>query len=303
MTKRTKVTVIGSVAFDSIETDRGKRANVLGGSATFAALSASFFAPVNLISVVGTDFPEKHFKMFEKHGVNTSGLTKKKGKTFRWKGKYDSDFTHRKTLSVDLNVFNGFRPEIPKIVNAKDNLLLANIDPELQDWIFKSIKPTGLVACDTMDLWINTKRRALLKLLKKVDLLLLNDEEARQLSGEFNLLKAAQSIVSRGVRMVVIKKGEHGALLFSKGLSFIVPPFLIHGVVDPTGAGDTFAGGMLGYLSGKKKITDRDLRSALVYGSILASYTVEKFSIDGLLGISRRDVNKRYKCLERITRF
>ncbi|MBU0570774.1 MAG: sugar kinase [Candidatus Omnitrophica bacterium] len=303
MKKKTKVTVIGSVAFDSVETARGSRANVLGGSAVFAALSASFFAPVNLISVVGTDFPEKYFQMFKKRGVDTSGLTRKKGKTFRWKGKYDSDLTHRKTLSVDLNVFNGFRPEIPANVSSEDYLLLANIDPELQDWIFKRIKPAGLVACDTMDLWINTKRRALLKLLKKVDLLLLNDEEARQLSGEFNLLKAAQSIASRGVRTVVIKKGEHGALLFSKGLSFIVPPFLIHDVKDPTGAGDTFAGGMIGYLSGKRTITDRDLRSALVYGSILASYAVEKFSVDGLVDISRRDIDGRYKCLGRITRF
>jgi len=298
-----KVTVIGSVAFDSVETDRGKRDDVLGGSATFASLGAAFFAPVNLISVVGTDFPEKYFKMFNKRGIDTTGLIRKEGKTFRWKARYDPDLCHRKTLSVDLNVFNGFRPEIPPSVRSEDNLLLANIDPELQDWIFRSVRPTGLVACDTMDLWINTKRKALLKLLKKVDLLLLNDEEARQLSGEFNLLKAAENISSKGVKMVVIKKGEHGALLFAKGLSFIVPPYLIGEVKDPTGAGDTFAGGMFGYLSGRKKITDSDLRRSLVYGSILASYTVEKFSVDELLNISLKDVRQRYKKLERITRF
>jgi sugar/nucleoside kinase (ribokinase family) len=298
-----KVSVIGSVAFDSVETPFGKRENALGGSATFASLSASLFAPVNLISVVGGDFPEKYFRMFEKHNIDTAGLERKKGKTFRWKAKYHYDLSYAETISTHLNVFRAFKPRIHGNVTRKDNLLLANIDPELQDWLFRSIRPSGLVACDTMNLWIEQKKKALLKLMKKVDILLVNDAEARQLSGETNLLDAARYIASRGAKMVVIKKGEHGSLFFSGGLRFMVPAYLLEKIHDPTGAGDTFAGGMLGYLSGKKRVTAMDLRRSLVYGSILASFAVEKFSVEGLLKTSMRDVNTRYRHFEKLTRF
>ncbi|MGB3242018.1 MAG: PfkB family carbohydrate kinase, partial [Candidatus Omnitrophota bacterium] len=205
-----KVSIIGSVAFDSVETPFGKREDVLGGSATFASLSASFFTPVNIISVVGTDFPKKYYTLFEKRNIDTTGLEKKKGKTFRWKARYHYDLNAAETLSTHLNVFEGFKPKITPNVTSKDNLLLANIDPELQGWIFRQLKPTGLVACDTMNLWIEHKRKALIKLLKKVDIFLANDAEARQLSGEKNLLDAAKYISSKGAKMVVIKKGEHG---------------------------------------------------------------------------------------------
>ena len=297
------LTIIGSVALDSVETPFGRKTDVLGGSATYSSLSASFFSPVNLISVVGTDFPAKHMRMFAAHGVNTDGLEIKKGKTFRWKARYHYDLSYAETLSTHLNVFTGFRPGIPACVNPKDNLLLANIDPELQGWIFERVKPTGMVACDTMNLWIEHKRKALLRLLKKVDLFLLNDAEARQLSGESNLLDAARYIHSRGARMVVIKKGEHGLLFFSGGLKAMVPAYLLERLKDPTGAGDTFAGGMIGYLSGRRKVSDKNLRRALVYGSILASFAVERFSVDGLLKATGADVDNRYRHFERLTKF
>jgi len=298
-----RLTVIGTVAFDGVETPHGKRDKVLGGSASFASLSASFFTPVNLISVVGTDFPRKHFAMFKKRNVDTTGLKRKKGKTFFWKARYASDLSYAQTLKTCLNVFEGFKPDIPPNVNPNDNLFLANIDPELQDWIFEKIKPWGLVAADTMNLWIKTQRKPLLKLMKKVDLFLLNDEEAFMLSGERNLINAAKYVLSRGPKMVVIKKGEHGSFFLSKRSCFIVPAYLLEVVVDPTGAGDTFAGGIMGYLSRRRRITDNDLRRAMVYGSILASFTVEKFSVDGLLQTSKKKINDRYRRFKRLTKF
>ena len=298
-----KLTIIGSVALDGIETPFGKKENLLGGSATFASVSASFFTPVNLISVVGTDFPRRHINMFSRRKIDTTGLEIKKGKTFRWKARYHYDFSYAETLDTQLNVFTDFRPQIPPKVRSKDNLLLANIDPELQDWIFKKIRPTSLVACDTMNHWIENKRKALLKLLKKVDLFLLNDAEARQLSGQTNLIDAAKYISSRGAKMVVIKKGEHGSLFFSGRLNSMVPAYLLEQIADPTGAGDTFAGGMLGYLSKSPRVNDKALRRSLVYGSILASFAVERFSVDGLLKATRRDIQTRYNHFEKLTRF
>jgi len=301
--KEMRLTVIGTVAFDGVETPHGKRDKVLGGSASFASLSASFFTPVNLISVVGTDFPRKNFTMFEKRNIDTTGLKRKKGKTFFWKARYASDLSYAKTLKTCLNVFEGFKPDIPPNVDPNDNVFLANIDPELQDWIFEKIKPWGLVAADTMNLWIKTQRKPLLKLMKKVDLFLLNDEEAFMLSGERNLVNAAKYVLSRGPKMVVIKKGEHGSFFLSKRSCFIVPAYLLEEVVDPTGAGDTFAGGMIGYLSRRRRITDNDLRKAIVYASILASFTVEKFSVDGLLATSKKKITDRYRRFKRLTKF
>ena len=298
-----RLTVIGSTALDTIETPFAAKKEILGGSATYASLSASFFTPVNLISVVGEDFPRKYIRMFQARKIDTSGLEIKKGKTFRWSARYDYDLSHAETLDTQLNVFEGFRPVIPEKVDPRGNLLLANIDPELQSFIFHQIRPKGLVACDTMNLWIHNSRKALLKLLKKVDLFLLNDAEARQLTGEENLLDAARYISSKGVKMTVIKKGEHGALFFSGGLRFMVPAYLLERISDPTGAGDTFAGGMLGYISGAGKITEKILRRSLVYGSIMASFAVERFSADGLLKTTRRDIGGRYRHFEKLTRF
>ena len=299
-----RVTIVGSVALDSVETPFGKEEEVLGGSASFASLSASFFAPVNLISVVGKDFPEKYIKTYQDHNIDTSGLEIKEGKTFRWKAKYHYDLNYAETLDTQLNVFEQFtEPRIPSCVRSADNLLLANIDPDLQSYIFKTIKPTGLVAMDTMNLWIETKKEALLKLLKNVDLFLLNDAEARQLSGEDNLLNAANYIQSHGPKMIVIKKGEHGALFFHEGLLCMVPAYLLEKLHDPTGAGDTFAGAMMGYLSQFSKITEAELRKSVVYGSIMASFAVEKFSVNRLLEITEDDIDYRYKHFEKLTMF
>lgn len=298
-----KLTIIGSVALDTIETPGSVKTDILGGSATYSSFSASFFTPVNLISVVGKDFPEKYIKLLHKRGVDTSGLEKKEGKTFRWKARYDKDLAHATTLDTQLGVFAGFRPEIPKSISPDTNLLLANIDPELQNYIFHQLQPKGLVVCDTMNLWITHTRKALLGLLKKVDLFLLNDEEARMLSGEKNLMEAARFCESRGAKMVVIKKGEHGALFFSKGLNFMLPAYLLDEIKDPTGAGDTFAGGMLGYLSSRPKITAQDLRRALVYGTIMASFAVERFAADGLLKTKPVEIKGRVTRFEKLTRF
>ncbi len=298
-----KLTVIGSAALDTIETPAGRKDDVLGGSSIYASLSASFFSKVNLISVVGTDFPKKYLKLLESRKIGLSGLEIKTGNTFRWKARYDKDMAHARTLSTELNVFEGFRPHIPKEVSREDNLLLANIDPELQSHIFNRIRPRGIVACDTMNLWIENRRKELIRLLKKVDIFLLNDEEARQLSGEKNLIKAAECISSMGAKMIVIKKGEHGSLFFCDGLSFMSPAYAIKKVSDPTGAGDTFAGGMLGYLTGAKKIDSGVLRRALVYGSIMASFAVESFSAAGLLRITAKGLKERYLRFRGLTVF
>ncbi|MFH1837512.1 MAG: PfkB family carbohydrate kinase [Candidatus Omnitrophota bacterium] len=295
------LTVIGSVALDSIETPFGKKKDILGGSATYASVSASFFTKVNLISVIGTDFPKRYLDVLKKAKVDLSGLEQKKGKTFRWEARY-LDINHAETLSTHLNVFDGFLPNIPKKIGSKGDLLLANIDPELQEWIFDRIRPSGIVACDTMNLWITHKKKALEKLLKKVDLFLLNDAEAKQLSGESNLLEAAKYIASKGAKMTVIKKGEHGALFFAPTLKFMMPAYLLEEIKDPTGAGDTFAGGMVGYLSKQKKITDKKLRKALEYGSILASFAVENFSAESLAKVGRKAINKRFKHFEKLTK-
>jgi len=290
------------VALDNIETPFGKNEDILGGSATYASVSASFFSPVELISVVGTDFPKKHIVMMKRRKIGVSGLEIKEGETFRWKARY-RDISHAETLSTHLNVFEGFLPNIPDTINRKSNLLLANIDPELQGWIFKKMNPKGIVACDTMNLWITHKKKELEKLLKKVDIFLLNDAEACQLSGEKNLFEAARYIADKGAKMIVIKKGEHGALFFSPKLQFVVPAYLLEKIKDPTGAGDTFAGGMMGYLSRHKKISDKILRRSLVYGTILASFAVEKFSAENLAKVKREDFDKRYRHFERLTKF
>lgn len=296
------LTIIGSVALDTIETPFGKKKDILGGSATYASISASFFTKVNLISVIGTDFPDKYLNILKKEKINVSGLEKKKGKTFRWQARY-RDINCAETLSTRLNVFNGFLPSIPEGMGSKSDLLLANIDPELQKWIFERINPSGFVACDTMNLWITHKKKALENLLKKVDLFLLNDAEAKQLSGEHNLVEAARYIASKGVKMTVIKKGEHGALFFSPTLKFMMPAYLLEEIKDPTGAGDTFAGGMTGYLSKERRITGKSLKRALIYGSILASFAVEKFGAESLAKVGCRDVNNRYKHFEKLTGF
>lgn len=297
------ILVVGSVAFDDIKTPLGQRKNILGGSATYFSLSASFFSPVNLVAVVGRDFPAKYFELFKKKGINTEGLIAAPGKTFHWSGQYSWDFNTARTLSTCLNVFADFNPRIPKQYKDSKYLFLANIDPEIQEAVLRQAYRPKLVASDTMNHWIESKRKALLKFLKKVDIFFLNDAEARQLSEENNLLKAAKVIFKFGPKRLIIKKGEHGAILFSPNSIFCVPAYLLEGVFDPTGAGDTFAGGVMGYLAKANKINDASLRRALIYGSIMATFAVEDFGPWRLTSINKADIDRRFKEFKRLTCF
>ncbi len=297
------ILVVGSVALDSIETPFGKKDEILGGSATFFSISASFFDKVNVIATVGEDFPKRYLKLLKERGIGTNGITIAKGKTFRWEGRYEYDMNVAHTLATHLNVFQDFAPEIPRNLRSPKILFLANIDPDLQDSVLKQVKRPKLIACDSMNHWITSKKRSLEKFLHKVDIFLLNDGEARQFSGESNLMKAAKAITSKGPKSVVIKKGEHGVIYYSRNGHFVAPAYPLEYVYDPTGAGDTFAGGVIGYLSRAGKIDDAIIRKSMVYGSIMASFAVEDFSVNRLLGIKLSDINRRYADFKRLTRF
>lgn len=297
------ILVVGSVALDSIETPFGKKDEILGGSATFFSIAASFFDKVNIIATVGEDFPEKYLNLLKARGIGTEGITINKGKTFRWEGRYEYDMNVAHTLATHLNVFQDFAPKIPEGLRDPRILFLANIDPDLQDSVLRQVKRPKLIACDSMNHWITNKRKSLEKFLHKIDIFLLNDGEARQFSGEANLMKAAKAIVAKGVKSVVIKKGEHGVIYYSKKSHFVAPAYPLEEVFDPTGAGDTFAGGVIGYLSVADKISDNIIRKSMVYGSILASFSVEDFSVNRLLKIKMTDINRRYNSFKKLTRF
>jgi sugar/nucleoside kinase (ribokinase family) len=301
--KYMSILVVGSVAFDNIKTPLGERRDVLGGSATYFSLTASFFTPVNLVAVVGKDFPGKYIKLFKSKGIDLEGLAIAQGNTFRWQGEYGWDFNNAKTISTCLNVFASFNPQIPPHYQHSRYLFLANIDPQIQEAVLHQVVRPKLVACDTMNHWIKDKREYLLKFLKKVDLFFLNDAEARQLSGENNLTKAAKAIFKFGPKRVIIKKGEHGALLFSAHSIFCVPAFLLEEVVDPTGAGDTFAAGVMGYLAKADKFDELTLKKALVYGSIMASFAVEDFGPWRLTTLTEPEIEKRLKEFKQLTCF
>jgi len=297
------VLVVGSVALDTITTPFGKEKDILGGSATFSAVSASVFAPVNLVAVVGQDFPNEYVKLLESKSIDLTGLKKEQGKTFRWEGEYSWDFSNPKTISTDLNVFGEFNPVIPKSYQNNKFVFLANIDPQIQEKVLNQVKKPKIVACDTMNYWIDTKRSQLLKLLKRVDISLLNETEAKELVGQANLVKAGKEILKLGPSIVIIKKGEHGVLLFSEKNIFATPAYLLESVCDPTGAGDTFAGGFMGYLAKVKKYTQKSLREAVVYGSIMATFAVEDFSLRKLQKVTVSDVRKRLNKFKKITNF
>ena len=298
------ILVVGSVALDSVETPFGGVENALGGSATYFAVSASFFAPVNLVAVVGDDFPEEYTSVFKKHGIDIKGLEIAKGKTFKWKGKYGYDLNNPETIYTHLNVFNRFSPKMPIEYKRSDVVFLANIDPELQIYVMKQVERPALTVCDTMDYWIKNKRKELLRLLKKVGMFLLNEAEARELSGESNLLKAGKAILGLGPKKAIIKKGEHGVLLFSHNSVFSAPAYLLETINDPTGAGDTFAGGLIGYLRKSGHFSsDSEIRKGIIYGTILASFAVEDFSIRRLSSLNYSDIQKRYHDYRRLTRY
>jgi sugar/nucleoside kinase (ribokinase family) len=281
------ILVVGSVAYDTVETPFGRAERVLGGSASFFSVAASFFAPVNLVGVVGEDFGEQQLRAFRERPIDLEGLERMEGKTFHWQGKYSLDLNSRDTVCTDLNVFEFFRPKIPAPYRGSEVVFLGNIDPVLQREVLDQVQAPRLVACDTMNFWIRGKRQELLDTLRKVQILLVNDAEARELSGEWNLVKAARAIRAMGPRIVVLKKGEHGALMFTDGGAFVAPAFPLETVLDPTGAGDTFAGGFLGHLASAGEPSEAALRRAVIMGSTLASFCVEGFSLDRLLALTR----------------
>jgi sugar/nucleoside kinase (ribokinase family) len=297
------ILVVGSVAYDTVDTPFGRAERVLGGSASFFAVAASFFSPVNLVGVVGDDFGEEQLAAFRGRPIDLEGLERMEGKTFHWQGKYSLDLNSRDTICTDLNVFEFFKPKIPARYRGSEVVFLGNIDPVLQRQVLEQVERPRVVACDTMNFWIHGKPRELRETLKKVQILLINDQEARELSGEWNLVKAARAILAMGPSVLVVKKGEHGVLMFSAGGVFSAPALPLEAVFDPTGAGDTFAGGFVGYLAGAGQATEAVLRRAVVMGSTLASFCVEAFSLDRLLKLSRPEIDERYREFEKLTRF
>ena len=298
-----KLLVVGSVALDTVRTPFGEASEVLGGSATYFATAASYFTGVDLIAVVGEDFPEPHLKFLKSRGIDLAGLERRKGHTFRWKGEYTHQLNEAHTLDTKLNVFETFRPKIPEQYRSPDMLFLGNIDPELQLDVLTQVKRPRLVACDTMNFWINGKQEALWRTLAQVDVLIINDGDARALGGNPNLVHVARNILARGPKHLIVKRGEYGVLFFSQKQTFGAPAFPLEEVKDPTGAGDTFAGGFMGYLASTGNLSDASIRQAIIFGSVMASFTVEAFSLDRLRALDYKEIEARFREFKRLTQF
>ena len=296
--------VVGSVAFDAIETPHGKVPRAAGGAATYFALAASVFTKVRLVAVVGEDFSEDDEKVFGGRAIDLEGLERGKGKTFFWSGKYSQNMNERVTLATDLNVFAAFNPKLPMSYCDSLYLFLANIDPMLQRSVVKQMqcKPK-LIALDTMNYWIERTPEELRETLKHAQILMINDDETRQLSGEHNILRAAKHIFAMGPKTLIVKRGEHGALMIHEKFMFSVPGFPLEEVYDPTGAGDSFAGGFMGYLAAAKSLSPATLKRAMVYGSVLGSFAVEKFGVERLLTLKKKEVEARARKFEQLTSF
>ena len=297
------VLVVGSVALDSVKTPFGEVRDALGGSATFFSVAAAYFTEVAMVAVVGSDFPEKHIDLLNSRGIDTSGLLVEEGETFRWAGVYGRDLNDRETLETRLNVFEAFRPDIPERLAASEFVFLANIDPELQLSVLEQVDEPRLVACDTMDFWIEGKREALRALMEKVDIMMMNDAECRMLAGEPNLIKAARAVLEMGPKTIVVKKGEHGALLADRDCFFSAPAYPCEDVFDPTGAGDSFAGGFMGYLSRMRDVSTASVRRAVIFGTVMASFCVEEFSVDGMTSLDLADIERRFQVLKELSHF
>ncbi len=298
------ITVVGTVAFDAIQTPFGRVDRCIGGSATYFSVAASFFASVNLVSVIGDDFSDDDASVFKGRKINLDGLQRIKGaKSFFWSGEYGYDLNVAKTRDTQLNVLAEFQPKLNEAQRTADVLFLANAQPDLQMDVLKQCKRPRVVALDTMNYWINTAKESLTRLFREVDLILINEAEVRQYTQEPNLVKGARQILSLGADTLVIKRGEYGVLMITKDAIFAAPAYPLENVFDPTGAGDTFAGGFLGYLASRSEIHDRELRRAIVFGSVLASFTVEKFSLDRLREITLSDVLERYQDFRALTHF
>jgi sugar/nucleoside kinase (ribokinase family) len=295
--------VVGSVALDSVETPFGKADEVLGGSATYFSASASHQSPVQLVGVVGDDYPVERLEALRERRIDLAGLEKAEGESFRWRGRYRHDLNSAETLETRLGVFSHFRPKLPDQFKSASYVFLANIDPRLQLQVLEQVEKPKFVACDTMNFWIESRRGDLLDLLAKVDLITLNDGEARQLTEKANLVQAARWILARGPKTVLIKKGEHGAFMFTNESIFYAPAYPLEAVFDPTGAGDSFAGGFMGYLARTNDLSEANMRRAVVIGSAMGSFVVEAFSITRLLSVTRDDIDRRVADFHRLVSF
>jgi sugar/nucleoside kinase (ribokinase family) len=297
------ILVVGSVAFDSVKTPSGYRDEILGGSATYFSVAASYFAPVSIVAVVGEDFPESHIAFFHRKGIDTSGLQRQPGRTFRWKGEYGQDLNAARTLETQLNVFADFMPSLRSEHKRLKYLFLGNIDPALQRRVLEQMERPKIVACDTMNYWIHHTRDSLLKTLALIDILIINDAETKQLAGDDNLMRAARQVLGWGPKTLVIKRGEHGAMMFTAKSLFVVPAYPIEDVVDPTGAGDSFAGGLIGYLAACSSADEAALRKAIVFGSAMASFNVSDFGPERLGELTYTEIEARFHEYRRMTYF
>lgn len=299
-----EVLVVGSVAFDSIENANGKAQRVLGGAASYSSISASYYVKPSIVAVVGTDFTQEDRAPFVRRKVDLSGLEVKEGKTFHWGGRYDKDMNTAVTKFTDLNVFENFNPKLSEKQKNAKAVFLANIDPELQLSVLKQVKKPKLVTCDTMNYWISSKKEALLKVVKKIDVFFLNETEARQLTGEYNLITAGKKLVGLGVKYVIIKLGSNGSMLVSKKGIAQLPPYIMEHVHDTTGAGDTFGGGFTGYLASLRNWDSLPaIKRAMMIGNVMASFTIESFSVDRLASLTKKDIAKRLKDYTSMLRF
>ena len=297
------IVVVGTVAFDTVETPFGKGENVLGGSATYFSTSASFFSDVSLVAVVGEDFPEEHVSFLKSREIDLQGLQRIPGKTFHWSGKYGYDLNEAQTLDTQLNVLLDFKPELPAAYRSTDVLFLANIDPELQLQVLDQVDKPRLTACDSMNFWISSRPEALKEVMRRVDIVVINEGEARMLTGEANLVKAARQMINQGCKRLVVKRGEYGVLMFTTDTVFAAPAWPLEEVFDPTGAGDTFAGGFMGYLANTGDLSEEGIRQALVFGSVMASFNVEDFSLNRMKRLTYPEIEARYRSFKGLTSF
>jgi len=297
------VLIVGSTALDSIKTPKAENPRLLGGSASHAAVAASFFSPVKLVGVVGEDFPKRYIQLYKRHRIDLEGLQILPGKTFHWSGEYELNMNNRRTLLTELGVFETFTPTLPKAHQSSQFVLLANIAPSLQSHVLNQMQRPRFIAADTMDLWLNIALPDLLKLINRLDAFVLNDSEAHQLTKEDNVFAALRKIHKLGPKYVIIKKGSHGSILSGPQGFFICPAYPLHKVVDPTGAGDSFVGGMMGYLATAKGSIDQNIRRAMIYGSVVASFCCEGFGLNRTTRIRRSHINQRVKELTKLTKF
>lgn len=297
-----KLLVVGSIALDTVETPFGREENILGGSASYFSLAASMFTDVCAVAVVGSDFPEEHLELFRSKGISLDGVNRESGNTFRWEGKYGYDLGEPETLGTHLNVFENFKPSLPENYRDIEYVFLANIDPELQLSVLNQVKKPKLVACDTMNYWIQNKPEALKEVIKNVDVLMLNDSETRILAKEPRITHAARMVLELGPSMLIVKRGEYGAIMFSKEGIFWAPSYPLEEVIDPTGAGDSFAGGFMGYIAGHNISDHSGYKSAVVFGSVIASFTVENFSVRKLAQLKRSEIDKRFTAFLQLSR-